>query len=114
MKVLVIGGERHGEFVDTLDGARVWLDIQHAVQHRVRRVTDNVTDATGAVVEAYVLHVAVHQDLTGPNELQFVGQALAVLAQNAFFRAQGEPQDIPKEPAGSSLIVPENGTRPSS
>lgn len=106
MKALVIGGERHGEFVDVLDGAQVWVDIEHAVTHRMRRVTNTITDAQGHVKEVYTLDLAVHEGMLGPQELNYTMASLSTLAMNAFTREHGTAQEIPKEPAGSSLIVP--------
>lgn len=108
MKALIIGGARHGEWIETLDGAKVWLDIRNAAQHRIRTIHSNITDlnAGGAVIEAYVIHLAVHADLLGPYEVQQVGAALNSIAMNEFARKYGEPQEIPKEPAGADLVVP--------
>jgi hypothetical protein len=108
VKILIIGGSRHGEWVETLDGTKVWLDITNATQHRIRAVTNNITDvATGKVTEAYTIQVAVHADLLGPYEAQQVSAALNTIAMNAFYRAHGDAQEIPQEPAGADLIVPE-------
>lgn len=107
MKALIIYGLRHGEWVDVLDGSNAWVDIRTATTHRIRKVTWNVTTVTTSEVkEAYTLRVAVHPDLVGPNEVETAGQLLQMLAMNEFVRAHGEAQEIPKEPAGSSLIVP--------
>lgn len=107
MNVLVIGGPKHGEWIEVFDGTRVWIDIANAAQHVVRTVTSNVQDIqTGAVLEAYTLHVAVHEQLQGPTEPAVVSQLISLLAMNEYSRAHGEAQEIPKEPAGSSLTVP--------
>ena len=108
MKVLIIGGQRHGEFVDDLpDGIRGWVDIRTATTHVVRRITWAIPDQqTKLIAEAYVLHAAVHPDYQGPDEPAVAGELLRQLAMNDFMRAHGEAQEIPKEPAGSSLIVP--------
>ena len=107
MKALIIGGERHGEMVELLDGTKVWLDIERATQHRIRTVTNHITEAaTGKVIQSFALYVAVHQDLLGPYEMQQVQVALNILSMNAFFREHGAEQAIPEEPAGSSLIAP--------
>jgi len=99
MRAMVIGGNRHGEMVELLDGTKVWLDIVNATQHRIRKLTNSVIEnATGAVTEVYVLHVAVHEGLTGPHEPQQVQMAMTTMAMNAFFREHGEKQEIPGEP----------------
>lgn len=100
MKILIIGGPRHGEWLDTLDGVRMWVDLRNAASHVIRKVTSNITDVkTGEVLEAYVLNLAVHPDLTGPYEVQQAGAALQILAVNEFSRTHGERQEIPVEPA---------------
>lgn len=107
MKALIIGGERHGEFVDVLDGAQAWVDIRSATTHRIRVTTWNILDPrTNAVTEAYSLPLAVHEELLGPSEPMIVPQLLQLLAMNEFARSHGVAQDIPKEPAASDLIVP--------
>lgn len=107
MRALIIGGERHGEMVELPDGSKFWLDIARATQHRIRTVTNHITEAaTGKVIQSLTLNVAVHQDLLGPYEMQQVQVALGVLSMNAFFREHGDEQTIPEEPAGSSLIAP--------
>lgn len=106
MKVLIIGGARHGEWVEGLpDGIRMWVDIANASRHVIRKAHSNITDLeSGKVKEAYVLHLAVHPDLTGPQEPALVGKLLNDLTMNAFARAHGEPQEISKE---SEIHVPD-------
>lgn len=107
MKALIVYGLRHGEWIDVLDGTNAWVDIRSATTHPIRKLTWQVTNVvTSAVTEAYTMLVAVHPDLTGPNEMQVVVQLLQMLATNEFARTHGEAQEVPKEPAGSSLIVP--------
>jgi hypothetical protein len=107
MKALIVYGLRHGEWIDVLDGVNAWVDIRTATTHRIRKITWQVTNVvTGEVTEAYTLMVAVHPDLVGPNEPGVAGELLRLLAMNEFVREHGEAQEIPKEPAGSSLIVP--------
>lgn len=108
MKVLLIGGERHGEWIDGLpDGVQAWVDLTHATTHRIRPFTCQIADlATGLITEAYVMHLAVHPDLVGPQEPTVVSEILRAMALNDFARTHGVAQEIPKEPAGSSLIVP--------
>lgn len=105
MLVLVIGGARHGEFIKLPDGAGVWVNLVEAASYPIRKANSAVTDfATGKVKEAYVLHLAVHPDLVGPQEPAAVGALLNALAMNEFARTHGEPQEIPEEPA---IEVPE-------
>lgn len=107
MKALIIYGMRHGEWVDVLDGSTAWVDIRTATTHTIRKITWQVTNVvTSEVSEAYTMLVAVHPDLVGQNEFAVAGQFLQMLAMNEFARAHGDAQEIPKEPAGSSLIVP--------
>ena len=111
MKALIIGGERHGEWVDGLfDGTRIWVDIAHAARHVIRKLTWMVTNpADGTITESYVIYVAVHEQLQGPKEPEVVQELLQSLLMNDFARAHGEKQDVPHEPAGSELVVPEVG-----
>jgi hypothetical protein len=107
MKALIIGGDRHGEWVDVLDGAQVWVDIRNAAHHRLRQVTNNIQDpATGKVTEAWRIRLAVHEGLLGPQEPTIVSHYLTLLTMNEFYRKHGDQQDIPHEPAGSELVVP--------
>lgn len=110
MNALIIGGDRHGEFVDVLDGAQVWVDIRNAAHHRIRSITNTVTvempDGTVKVTEAHTLYLAVHERLLGPDEPNTVQGLLTRMAMNAFTREHGVHQEIPQEPAGSDLIIP--------
>lgn len=111
MRALIIGGDRHGEFVETLDGVQAWVDIRSATTHRLRQITNMISvvqpDGKYRVTEAHALNVAVHEQLVGrPDEMQIVQAALQIIAWNAFTREHGTHQEIPREPAGSDLIVP--------
>lgn len=100
MKALIIGGERHGKWIDTLDGVRIWVDIEHAVRHVIRKLTWNIQDIrTGNVTESHVIYVAVHEQIQGPGEVETVHPLLQALAMNEFARKHGEPMEIPHEPA---------------
>lgn len=109
MKALIIGGDRHGEWQDVLDGVQAWVNLRDASTYRIRKAHSAITDeATGRVKEVYVVHLAVHPDLTGPKEPQVVGQLFNAIAMNEFARAHGEPQEIPKDdpqPPGESLLA---------
>lgn len=108
MKALIIGGDRHGEWIDGLfDGTRIWVDLEHACRHVIRQLTVTPADLnTGKVTEAWVLNLAVHESMQGPAEPGIVSQLFQMLAMNAYARTYGEPQEVPQEPAGSSLVVP--------
>jgi len=96
VKALIVGGERHGEWQDVLDGSTAWVNIRTADTYRVRRVNWGINDfVTGEVKEVYYLHVAVHPELTGPGEQQRVPQLLSLLAMSAFVRAHGEKDQVP-------------------
>ena len=106
MKALIIGGDRHGEWVDVLDGAQAWVDIRTATAHRIRRMTWNVQDVrSGAVTEAYLLYAAVHEDLLGLAEPQVVGELLRMLTMNEFARTHGEKQELPHEPTAVERLT---------
>lgn len=105
---LVIGGHRHAEWVDVLDGQAFWVDITNATTHRIRklgwgitRIGKNGPELTG---ENYKLALAVHPDLTDPSmEQAVVTELIKMLAMNEFIRAHGESQqqeqDVPDSPA---------------
>ncbi len=100
VKVMVIGGSKHGEWIEIFDGSRVWINLLDASSHVIRTLHSSITDvSTGAVVEAYTLRVAVHPDMVGPNEPVIVQQVLTAMAMNAFAREHGEREEIPKEPS---------------
>jgi hypothetical protein len=109
VKVLIIGGDRHGEWVDGLpDGVQVWVDIRNAANHRIRKITQGVTNRdTGEVLESYVTYLAVHEALIGPDEPMHVQTTLVDLAMNEFARAHGKRQEIPKELHKSQLSIPD-------
>jgi hypothetical protein len=91
VKALIIGGARHGEWQDVLDGVQAWVNLRDASTYRIRRANSAITDAaTGEVKEVYVIPLAVHPDLLGPREPEYVGQLLNALAMNEFARAHGE------------------------
>jgi hypothetical protein len=108
VKALVIGGPRHGEWIEGLpDGIRMWIDVEHAARHVIRKLTQTINEiGTGEITGAFEFYVAVHEQLQSPGEPQVVSQLLNMLAMAEFAKTHGTPLEIPKEPAGSSLIVP--------
>lgn len=116
MKALIIGGTRNGEWLNTLDGAKVWLDIVHADTYPIRRITWTLNDTEGAVTEAFHLYLAVHPEITAhPQEQAIVGQMMNLLAMAEFARKHGEPLEIPAEPsavqrANGAVVLGPNGT----
>lgn len=103
LKILVIGGERNGEWINGLpDGIRMWIDIEHAARHVIRPITWNLQVGT-EVTASYRLNLAVHEQLQGPNEPMVAQNLLAMVAMAEFAKAHGEPLEIPYEPAGSEL-----------
>jgi hypothetical protein len=108
VKVLIIGGPRHGEWIETLDGIRGWVDIRSATTHVVRGIKWAINDvATGEVSEVYDLHLAVHPDLIGPNEPQMVPQLLNMLAMTAFAREHGEAVQLKVPDTAAELFGPD-------
>lgn len=102
MKILIIGGPKNGEWIETADGAKVWLDLVHASTHAIRRITWTINALDGTPVEAYVLHLAVHPELAGhPQEQVLTIQMLNMISMAEYARTHGEPQEIPKEPSAS-------------
>lgn len=110
MNALIIGGDRHGEWIDVLDGVAGWVDIRTATTFRIRRLGWGITrigkggpELTG---EQYKVPLAVHPDLTivGPEqEQQIVTELLQMMAMNEFIRAHGElvaTEPAPDTPAG--------------
>ncbi len=104
MKALVIGGERHGEWIDALDGSRMWIDIANACRYVIRKLTWAVTKGD-KVLEAYVIHIAVHEQISGPGEQDVVTPLLQSLVMNEFARKHGEPQEIPHEPTAAERLT---------
>lgn len=106
MKALIIGGDRHGEWIDVLDGAQAWVDIRTATTHRLRKMTWNIQEVrTGTVLEAYVLYAAVHPDLVGPDEPQVVGELLRLLTMNEFARKYGVKQEMAHEASAAERLT---------
>lgn len=100
MKALIIGGRRHGEWQDVLDGSTAWVDIATADTYRIRKVNWGINDMmTGEMKELYLVRLAVHPDLTGPGEAQQVTHLLSMLAMSEFVRAHGEKEKTPDTPA---------------
>lgn len=109
MNALIIGGARHGEWIDVLDGSTAWVDIRTADTYRVRKLGWGITQLNeqGQMLltgESYRLVLLVHPDLTitGPQaEQQIVTQLMQMLAMNDFIRAHGdlEKPDVPDSPA---------------
>jgi len=116
MKALIIGGERHGEWVDVLDGAGAWVDIRTADTFRIRKLGWEVTrigqggpELTG---EKYKVVLAIHPLVATGDALeqQIVTQMIQMMAMNLFIRTHGEPVDpepVPDTPAG--LFGPDGG-----
>lgn len=115
MKALIIGGARSGEWIDTLDGAKVWLDIVHADTYLIRRITWTLDDGKGAVREAFHLHLAIHPEITAhPQEQALATQMMQLFAMAEFARTHGEPIEIPTEPsavqrANGAAVLGPNG-----
>jgi hypothetical protein len=112
MNVLVIGGHKHGEWMELPDGAQAWVDLETATTHRIRKLGWGITELGEEGMELtgenYDLCLAVHPDLTlnGPVfEQQVVTQMLQMMAMNAYVRTNGtrRAQDatkVPDSPAG--------------
>ena len=115
MNILIIGGPKNGEWIETIDGAKVWLDIVHATTHPITTITWGLTDAEGRPTEAFRLHLAVHPGITGhPQAQALVTQMLNLLAMAEFARAHGEPLETPSEPsaaqrADGAVVLGPNG-----
>lgn len=110
MKALIIGGDRHGEWQDVLDGSTAWVDIRTATTFPIRKLSWEVTrigqggpELTG---EKYKVQLLVHPDLTllgQQGEQQVVTQMIQMMAMNLFIRTHGEPIEapaVPETPAG--------------
>lgn len=109
MNALIIGGNRHGEWVDVLDGVAGWVDLATATTFRVRKLSWGITriGAGGAELtgENYTLRLLVHPDLANlgaAEEQMIVTQMLQMQAMNLFVRTHGEPIEpdpVPETPA---------------
>jgi hypothetical protein len=108
VKTLIIGGPRHGEWIDVMAGVRGWVDIRTATTHIVRGIKWAINDLnTGEVTEVYDLRLAVHPDLVGPTEPQTVPQLLSMLAMSAFAREHGEPVELAVPDTAAELFGPD-------
>lgn len=115
MNILIAGGPKSGEWIETIDGAKVWLDIVHAHTYLIRPVTWGLTDANGKPTESFRLNIAVHPELAGhPQEQAIVTQMLNLFAMSEFARAHGDPLETPSEPsaaqrADGAVVLGPNG-----
>lgn len=109
MNALIIGGDRHGEWQDVLDGSTAWVDIRTATTFIMRKLAWEVTrlgaqgmELTG---EKYSVRLLVHPDLAAGGaiqEQQVVTSMIQMMAMNTFIRLHGEPKDpepVPDTPA---------------
>ena len=115
MKALICGGKRNGEWIEQVDGAHVWLDIEHADTYMIRKIGWTLTNAKGEVTETFRIYVAVHPELAGhPQEQPLVMQLLNMFAMSEFARAHGELMETPAEPsaiqrADGAVVLGPNG-----
>lgn len=111
MKALIIGGRRHGEWVDLLDGAQAWVDIRSATTHRARKISWWVTDENNRPTDCYKITILVHPEGVGPNEADIVGEIIRIMAMTEFFRTNGHREDVPIE--GSPSVGSTSTDQPS-
>lgn len=95
MKVLIIGGDRHGEFITLPDGAQSWVDLAHGDTYRIAGmrwgVTDPGPDGTPVVTERYKLLLAIHPQIqTHPAAMAVADEAVKQLAVTAFMREHAQ------------------------
>jgi hypothetical protein len=100
--VLILGGERTGEFVDVLDGAQTWVDIRTGDRHRIAKLDWSVQatqlDGTLTVTERWRLRIGVHEAIAAdPASGGIVQQAISNLAMTHLMRAKAE--SLPLEDA---------------
>lgn len=106
MKVLIIGGDRHGEFVELPDGAQSWVDLAHGDTYRIAGmrwgVTDPGPDGTPVVTERYKLRLAIHPRIQAdPAAMAIADEGVKILAVTEFMRAHAEalePDVLPSAP----------------
>lgn len=104
MNVMIIGGERSGQFVDVLEGSRGWVDIRTGTTFQVARldwaVQDPGPDGLPVVRERWRLRIAVHPDIvTHEASGQIVQQAVQNMAMTYLCRAEAEPLPLDTEKA---------------
>lgn len=115
MNILIAGGPKSGEWIETIDGAKVWLDIAHATTYLIRPIKWGLNDANGVEKESFWLHIAVHPELSAhPQNEAIVTQMISLFAMAEYARNHGEPIEIPKEPsadqrAGGAVVLGPNG-----
>jgi hypothetical protein len=90
-KVLILGGDRHGEWVDVFAGSSGWVNIRTGDTHRIASmkwaVTDPGPDGTPVVVERYDLKMAIHPRVAADQQSLAIAQAaVQQLAMTEFMR----------------------------
>jgi hypothetical protein len=78
MRVLIMGGTRHGEWLELMDGSASYLDLMTAETYPIRAITWVTQENGGA---AYRVSIAVHPSLTN-----LPPQAEQQQVQDALFR----------------------------
>lgn len=116
MNALIIGGPKTGEWIETIDDARVWLDIVHADTYMIHPITWTLDDGHGKVTDVFRFHLAIHPEIAAhPQQQALAMQTLNLLAMAEFARTHGEPLDTLTEPsaaqrAGGAVVLGPNGS----
>jgi hypothetical protein len=97
---MIMGGERHGEWLTLPDGTAVWLDIRTALTYPLRYITWIAMQSDGGDGTGWRVAVAVHPSLMGPSEMDQVQGAIFRMAMTHWMRAFAEITDnAPDTPA---------------
>lgn len=102
MKALIIGGPRHAEWLDLIDGATSYVDLRTAQTYPIRGIKWAIPDQFGQPAELYDLRVAVYPDLmqAGPQAEQAqVTQGLNAVTLTEFMRRHGTRLPLASDPA---------------
>jgi hypothetical protein len=64
MKALIMGGDRHGEWVELDEGSAAFFDLRHAATYPIRAIWWTMPGAEGEPARLWKVYIAVHPDLT--------------------------------------------------
>jgi hypothetical protein len=110
MRTLIMGGPRHGEWVETIEGVRTWLDIVRAETYVIRAITWVAAPSDGGDGSSWRVSIAVHPSLTGlPTgvEQEQVQAALFRMTMTHWMAEFGTPTDIEPPASPAALFAPD-------
>lgn len=108
MKVLIMGGERHGEWLELLDGQPSFVDLRTADTYPIRAINWATANPDGTPAGFWRVMIAVHPSLTrlpAPVEQEQVQSALIRMTMTYWMQTFGteqplsDPDRAPSSPA---------------